>query len=195
MTRTVLAFTACAIALVACRRHEQNRSGVTNLQPLGDKVGDTLYPDAIAAVANPPGVQPPDCPEGYTAHTYPPWCIALPSKSFRPGPLFIDGDTTGHIDYSRSADVTLRVFYTIAPYHQVVDMARLFMQSYQWLITGEGEFAGGHWLSGKDNDGLAHLVAVARGKPPFTIRCDAIAKAGSDEHRRLADSCNSLVVP
>jgi hypothetical protein len=185
MSRTVIAIAACAIALVACRRNQDNTHGSTNVQPLGKSIG---------SVAGTPGEPGTNCPAGFTGHTAPAWCIALP-KGYRFIQQFDDGNDTGHVDYSPSPLITLRVFFTRAPFEAVVQMARIYMQAFNWNATGEGEFASGHWLSGNDQDGQSHFVSVAHARPTFTIRCDARADVGSEDFRRTADACNSLLVP
>lgn len=184
MNRTVIAFVACAIALVACRRNDDKNRGSTNVQPLGKSIG---------SVATPPSALPPTCPAGFTAHATPPWCIALP-KGMKPERDVSDG-TMGYVEYTTDPTETLRAFFTDVPFDGVVQRARLHMLSLSWDITGEGEFASGHWIAATDHDGQGHFVTIAHGPRPFTLRCDASAKEDSDAYARNADACRSLMVP
>jgi hypothetical protein len=192
MNRIVISITACAVALVACRRDRTDGRAMPSPQPLDSKSGDPRAPDPSASVAAAPSA--PDCPDGYVGNATPPWCIALP-KGFRRVAFYDDGNDTGHIDYSTLPFVTLRVFFTDAPYEKVVERALLHMLRSRWIVLGEGEYASGHWMSANDFEGQGHFVTIARGRGSSTIRCDAIAQANSVQLGFTSDACRSLMVP
>lgn len=193
-TRTLIVC-ACVLALAACKQYEEGRRGRTSKQPLGGPEGILRAPNPNATVAIPPGTTPPQCPNGYTANTYPAWCIRLP-KGFSASREYADGKDMGHVDYSSSPSETLTVFFTNAPTSQVVEQGRELMSAQDFGVTREGDLDGGrHWIEGRSLTGDGHFVAVAPGHPPFAIKCETSERYGSDAFKRNADACKSLFVP
>lgn len=189
MTRTLVfgSALACLLSVVACKRYEESRRGIPHGQPLGTAAPSLAPP--------PPGTSPPNCPPGYTANTYPAWCIKLP-KGFSPSKLQVDGKNIGHVDYSPSPMETLRVTFTDSPMQVLIDQAWGMFHQMNWEQTGEGQLDGGRrWVEGHDMEGRGHFVVVAPGHPPFTIKCETTAPPNTDRYRRDVEACKTLFVP
>ncbi len=193
---------ACLLALGACKRYEDVRRGTPLKQPVGSASPaepPSAVPPASAApetsIVPPPGTNPPNCPPGYTANTYPAWCIKLP-KGFSPSKVQVDGRNMGHVDYSPSSAETLTVFFTDAPMQQVADQAWGVFNKMNWEQTGSGDLDKGRkWLEGHDLEGRGHFVVVAPGRAPFTLKCETTATPDTERYRRDAETCKTLFVP